>query len=100
MNNEGNQKMKKATILEFRKVDTKNGKKDMIQFTKGVKIFFNDQEVDLGEYGTFFIKKKEELLKDLEFFLGKDYMTQERYDQQVERIEEKQITASLTVNLK
>lgn len=93
-------KLKKVNLFELRKVDTKNGKKDMVQFSKGVSIFFNGQEVDMGEFNTFFIKRKEELVKDLEYLATNEYIDEKTLQERLERLESKQIIAAITVPLK
>lgn len=88
-------KAKRINILDIRKIDTKNGKKAVVQFSKGVEVTFNGKPVDLGQYGTLFIKTKDELEKDIDFLLSKDYITEEEADQKRERLEEKQVTGSV-----
>lgn len=85
-------KPKNATILDIRLVDTKNGKKTKVQFAKGVTISYNGEEINLGEYNSAFLKDRSELEADLEFLVGKEYMTEEQANTEVDRIEEKGIT--------
>lgn len=86
---------KRVNILDIRKIDTKNGKKAVVQFAKGIEIFFNGEKIDLGQYGTVFIKTKEELEKDIEFLVSKEYINEEEGQTRKDRLDEKQITGSV-----
>lgn len=93
-------KIKKVNLLELRKINTKNGKKEIIQFSKGVTILFNGQEVDMGEYGTFFLKRKEELVTDLEFLASNEYIDEKTLNERLARLETKEVIAAAVVPLK
>lgn len=88
-------KAKRINILDIRKITTKNGDKAVVQFSKGVEVFFNGKPVDLGQYGTLFIKTKAELEQDINFLLEKDYITEEEAQQKRDRLEDKKITGSI-----
>jgi hypothetical protein len=93
-------KPKSVKLLDIRKVKTKNGEKDVVQFAKGVKILFEGNEVDLGQYGTLFVKRKPELEADLDYKVEQGWITEEQKEQNLEYMTEKKVVASVQAPLK
>lgn len=93
------EKKKKVSILEIRKIKTKNGDKLTVNFSKGVTIQFQGKDVDLGEYGSCFVKSPEEMKKDLDFLVEKEYITEDEKEKRLTRLEEKNVKGSVTVPL-
>lgn len=95
-----NNKPKSVKLLDIRTVETKNGKKSVVQFAKGVKILFEGNEVDLGKYGSLFVKDRNELLNDLDFKVEQGWITEEQKEQNLEYIDEKNVKGSVQAPLK
>ncbi len=94
-------KPKRVDVFDIRKGTDKNGKEfRRVVFAKGVTISFNGFEVDLGEYNSVFLKTVPEMEKDLEFLLSNNYIDQAKHDEQLARIEEKNIVNKVTIDLK
>lgn len=90
---------KTRTLLDIRAVETKKGVVPKLQLAKGVELYFEGQKVDLGEYNSAFLKNREEIESDLSFLVDKEYMTPEQADERVEFLNEKNITAQLTIKI-
>jgi hypothetical protein len=90
---------KNRTLLDIRAVETKRGVVPKLQLAKGVELYFEGQKVDLGEYNSAFLKNREEMEADLTFLVEKEYMTPEQADERVAFLNDKNITAQLTVKL-
>lgn len=90
---------KNITVLDVRQLQTKGGLKTKVQFAKGITIQYNGENIDLGEYNSAFMKDRAELEQDLEFFVGKGTMTEEKANEEVDRIEQKGIQYVFKVKL-
>ena len=90
---------KNRTLLDIRAVETKRGVVPKLQLAKGVELYFEGQKVDLGEYNSAFLKNREEMEADLSFLVEKEYMTPEQADERVNFLNDKNITAQLTVKI-
>lgn len=95
----GSGKGMNVTLLDIRTVETSKGFKSKVQFAKDVEIYYQGEKVDLGEYNSAFLKTKEELIDDLDYYVEKEFMTEERAQSQLEFIDEKAITSRLQVKL-
>ena len=94
-------KAKSWELATLRKGKTQDGKETRrLVFSKEVRIYVGDQEVDLGEYNMAYQNNKEKMLADLAFKVEKGWMTEEQATKAEETIEEKQIVGSFTVKLK
>lgn len=94
-------KPKRVDVFDMRKGTDKNGKEfRRVVFAKGIEITYNGYVVDLGEYNSVFLKSGPEMQKDLDFLLENDHLTKDKYDEQVARIEEKNIVGKVTIDLK
>lgn len=87
------------TLLDIRTVDTAKGLKSKVQFAKDVEIYYQGEKVDLGEYNSAFLKTKDELIEDLDFYVENEFMTEERAQSQLDFIDEKAITSRLQVKM-
>ena len=92
-------KPKNITVLDIRQVETKGGTKTKVQFAKGITIQYNGENIDLGEYNSAFMKDRAELQADLEFFVEKGIMDEEKANEEVDRYEQKGIQLVFKVKL-
>jgi len=92
------EKKKYREIATVRK-NPETGKVFMV-FDKRVKITIEGKEVDLGEYGTVFLKPEKELKESLDFLLEKEYITADQHEERTNKIAEKNIKYGLNVPLK
>ena len=90
---------KYAKILDIRIVDTKKGPKAKIQLGKDVEIFFEGKKVDLGEYNSVFLEKKEERIEFLQRMVDEGKMKQENVDREVAYLQDKGVSSLVQVKL-
>lgn len=68
-------------------------KKAKVQFAKGIEIFFEGKKVDLGEYNSVFLKKYDEVVEGLEYAVNNFGLSEERAEEQVRFMDEKNVTS-------
>lgn len=94
-------KPKSVDIFDMRKGVDKNGKEfRRVTFAKGITIQYNGYELDLGQYRSAFLKGKEDLAKDLDFLLEKEYIDADEHTRRTDFNEEKQVVGKVNLPLK
>ena len=92
---------KSLTIFDIRTIEVeRNGKKEKaakVQFAKDIKITYKGQEIDLGEYNSGFLKKLTEMESSLDFYVEKNYMSEEEADEKKQFYKDKNITSQFVV---
>lgn len=92
-------KPKRVTVLDIRVVDTKNGKKPKVQFSKDIEVYFQGQKLDMGEYNSAFLKTKDEMMADIDFLVEKEFITEAQAQDKADFIDDKNITSQLVIAL-
>lgn len=96
---DGGTKSVTRTLLDIRSVKTKKGVVPKLQLAKDVDIYYQGVKVDLGEFNSAFMKSRDEIEENLSFLVEKEYITPEEADERVDFLNEKNITAQLTVKI-
>lgn len=86
-------KSKNIKLFDIRRVETKNGPAAKVQMAKGVEIFADGEKVDLGDYNSFFLKTKQDVIDGLERAVDQFGLSQEFADKQIDFMEEKNISS-------
>lgn len=99
------QKKKQIDILEIRNVEIKKGeragqKAAVIQFSKGVKVLFEGQEVDLGQYNNVFLTPVDQMKADIDGLVQRGYIQEDEAERRKERLTEKQVRSGVRARLK
>ena len=84
---------------ELGTVRKKNGN-TYIVLDKAVKLLVDGKEMDLGEHNTIFINGKDKMNADLEFKLGKGWITEDDVARSQNAMEEKNIVGNIRANFK
>ena len=72
--------------------------KGKVVFNKGIEVFYNGQQIDLGQYAGGFLKKAEEVADSLDTAVEKFGLDAEYAEGQKAFLEEKQVTSVFEVN--
>lgn len=94
-----NNKPKRVTILTTRAPSKPEGSPLMV-FSKDVEVFYKGDKLDLGEYNTVFVNKKDKMLASIDFLLEKDYIDETEAEKRKSFIDEKRIVSEVVVELK
>lgn len=88
-----------TTLMDVRLVEVKGKKTPKLQLAKGVEIMYNGVKVDLGQYNSAFLKQRSELESDIDFLLEKEYIKEEKAEEDKAYLAEKQIQLALKLKV-